>query len=51
LFYVIINRAMNKGRWTEDEIFILEKLAGTCPLIDIVKAVKKKDSWLVEVKQ
>lgn len=32
---------MNIGRWTQEEIFILEKLAGTCPLIDIVKAVKR----------
>lgn len=32
---------MNQGRWTEDELMILEKLSGNKPLIDIVRAVQK----------
>lgn len=32
---------MNQGRWTEDELMILEKMAGNRPLIDIVRAVQK----------
>ena len=32
---------MNRERWTEEELLILEKLSGTRPLIDIVRAVQK----------
>ena len=32
---------MNKGKWSEDELLILERLSGNRPLIDIVRAIQK----------